>query len=234
MTTDRVDSASGAPDDDDDLGGMAPNPRPDEHDRSPRRSRSSRVVVALAAVAGLAAIAAGLWGLDQRASGDQDLAEAREVAGRFGAAYLTFDAATVNEAGEELLALATERFAQEFEAARLPSVEALFAGSDTATVAEVSDVFTTAIDDERVRALVFVDIDATGPGGAQRLVNLSFILELAAIDGTWRVDAVAPVPFPEVVGGPGADGSSTTMPPAGTTASTAPPAAPTGDSPTGP
>lgn len=232
MTTDPAGSAAGEPGDAD-LGGVAPNPGPNEHDGSLRR-RGSFWVVALAAVAGLVVIAAGLWGLGQRSSSDQDLTEAREIAGRFGAAYLTFDAATVNEAGEELLAMATERFAQEFEAARLPSVEALFAGSDTATVAEVSDVFTSTIEDERVRALVFVDIDATGPGGAQRLVNLSFILEMVVNDGTWQVDAVAPVPFPEVVGGPGSDGSSTTVPTAETTASTDPPSSSGGVPPTGP
>jgi len=223
----------------DDVGSATrvPGPGVDEHDEHDEPRRWRRTWVRAAVVAGVAlAAAAGLWGLSQRSSGgDPDLAEARDVAGRFGAAYLTFDAATVNDAGEELLALATERFAREFEAARLPGVEALFAGTDTATAAEVTDVFMTTIEDERVRALVFVDIDATGPEGAQRLVNLSFIVELVASDGTWRVDAVAPVPFPEVVGAPGTGGSSTTtVSTADTTPSTNPPAAPTEVPTTGP
>jgi len=212
-------------------GTAAPSPADDAPGEPRRRRRLARA--AAVAVVAMAAFAASLWALSQYAGGDDhDLAEAREVAGRFGAAYLTFDAATVNDAGDELLALATERFAREFEAARLPGVEALFAGTDTATAAEVTDVFTTAIDDERVRALVFVDIDATGPEGVQRLVNLSFILELVASDGTWRVDAVAPVPFPEVVGGPAAGGSSTTT--TTPTADTNPPAATTELPTTGP
>jgi len=201
-----------------------PGPGVDEHDEHDEPRRWRRTWVRAAVVAGVAlAAAAGLWGLSQRSSGgDPDLAEARDVAGRFGAAYLTFDAATVNDAGEELLALATERFAREFEAARLPGVEALFAGTDTATTAQVTDIFTTAVEDERVRALIVVDIDATGPEGAQRLVNLSFILDLVTTGGTWRVDAVAPVPFPEVVGGPGTGASTTTAPTDDTAATTGP------------
>jgi len=69
------------------------------------------------------------------------------------------------------------------------------------TRAEVTDVFTTGIEDFRVRAVVFVDVDARGPEGEQRLANLSFILELELVDGEWLVDAVAPVPVAEVVGG---------------------------------
>src|SRR5581483_3804007 len=109
-------------------GTAAPSPADDAPGEPRRRRRLARA--AAVAVVAMAAFAASLWALSQYAGGDDhDLAEAREVAGRF---------------------------AREFEAARLPGVEALFAGTDTATAAEVTDVFTTAIDDERVRALVFV------------------------------------------------------------------------------
>lgn len=215
-----------------------PAPAVDEHDEQDelRRGRHRRARAAAAAGLAVAAVTAGLWAFSQRSSGDPDLAEARDIAGRFGAAYLTFDAATVNDADEELFALATERFAREFEAARLPGVEALFAGTDAATTAQVTDIFTTAVEAERVRALVLVDIDATGPEGAQRLVNLSFILELVATGGTWRVDAVAPVPFPEVVGAPGAGSSTstTTTSPEPTTEMTGPPVSATEVPSTGP
>ena len=83
----------------------------------------------------------------------------------------------------------------------VPSVESLFADNDVSTRAEVTDVFTTGIEDFRVRAVVFVDVDARGPEGEQRLTNLSFVLELELVDGEWLVDAVAPVPVAEVVGG---------------------------------
>src|SRR3546814_5605998 len=97
--------------------------------------------------------------------------------------------------------MGTEDFVEEYESARLPSVESLFADNDVSTRAEVTDVFTTGIEDFRVRAVVFVDVDARGPEGEQRLTNLSFVLELELVEGEWLVDAVSPVPVAEVVGG---------------------------------
>src|SRR3546814_5574469 len=90
--------------------------------------------------------------------------------------------------------MGTEDFVEEYESARLPSVESLFADNDVSTRAEVTDVFTTGIEDFRVRAVVFVDVDARGPEGEQRLTNLSFVLELELVEGEWLVDAVSPVP----------------------------------------
>jgi hypothetical protein len=164
-----------------------------------------------------AAAAAGVWGLTQGSSDPDPLEEAREVARRFGAAYLSFDSGSVTELGDRMLELGTEDFVREYESARLPGVEELFTDSDVSTRAEVNDVFTTGIDDDRVRALVFVDVAARGPEGEQRLQNLSFALELEAVDGKWRVDAVAPLPVPEVVGD-GVTTTTTTAPGATTTA----------------
>jgi hypothetical protein len=193
------------------------------------RSRWGRGIALLLVLA--AAAAAGVWGLTQGASDPDPLADPREVAREFGGAYLTFDSSDVDGLGDRLLELGTEDFVREYESARLPGVEELFAGGEVATRAEVSEVLTTGIDDGRVRAVVFVDVDARGPEGEQRLQNLSFVLELEAVDGEWLVDAVAPLPIPEVVG----DGvpTTTTAPPSPTStapapADTAPPPAPAG------
>src|SRR3546814_19962615 len=97
--------------------------------------------------------------------------------------------------------MGTEEFGEEYESDRLPSGEILFADGDVATRAEVTDVFTTGIEDFRVRAVVFVDVDARGPEGEQRLTNLSFVLELELVEGEGLVAAVSPVPVAEVVGG---------------------------------
>ena len=164
-----------------------------------------------------AAAAAGVWGLTQGASDPDPLADPREVAREFGGAYLTFDSGNVDDLGDRLLELGTEDFVREYESARLPGVEQLFADGEVATRAEVSDVLTTGIEDGRVRALVFVDVDARGPEGEQRLQNLSFVLELEAVDGEWLVDAVSPLPIPEVVGD-GVPTTTTTAPGAATTA----------------
>lgn len=168
-----------------------------------------------------AAAAAGVWGLTQGASDPDPLADPRAVAREFGAAYLTFDSGDVDGLGDRLLDLGTEDFVREYESARLPGVEQLFSGGDVATRAEVSDVLTTGIDDDRVRALVFVDVDARGPEGEQRLQNLSFVLELEAVDGEWLVDAVSPLPIPEVVGD-GVPTTTTTTTPGATTTAPAP------------
>lgn len=163
------------------------------------RPSAWRAVALLVVIAGAAAAAA--WGWSQRGSDADPLAEARLVASKFGSAYLSFEGGNVDEAGKRLLSMGTEDFVEEYESARLPSVESLFSDSDVSTRAEVTDVLTTGIEDFRVRALVFVDVDARGPEGQQRLANLSFVLELELVDGEWLVDAVAPVPVAEVVGG---------------------------------
>ena len=173
---------------------------PDPDPTAPASSGTSvwRALALLVVVAGAAAAA---WGWSQRDSDADPLAEARVVASEFGSAYLSFEGGNVDEAGERLLSMGTEDFVEEYESARLPSVESLFADNDVSTRAEVTDVFTTGIDDFRVRAVVFVDVDARGPEGQQRLTNLSFVLELELVDGEWLVDAVAPVPVAEVIGG---------------------------------
>lgn len=165
----------------------------------PSRPSAWRALALVVVVAGAAAAAA--WGWSQRGNDADPLTEARLVASEFGSAYLSFEGGRVDEAGERLLSMGTEDFVEEYESARLPSVESLFADNDVSTRAEVTDVFTTGIEDFRVRALVFVDVDAEGPEGRQRLANLSFVLELELLDGEWLVDAVAPVPNAEVVGG---------------------------------
>jgi hypothetical protein len=189
-------------------------------DRS-RWRRGTALVIVLAAAAGT-----GVWRLTQGASDPDPLADPREVAREFGAAYLTFDSGDLDGLGDRILELGTEDFVREYESARLPGVEQLFVDGEVATRAEVSDVLTTGIEDGRVRALVFVDIDARGPEGEQRLQNLSFVLELEAVDGEWLVDAVSPLPIPEVVG----DGVPTTTSPGATT--TAPAPADTAEGPT--
>lgn len=186
----------------------------------PSRPSAWRALALVVIIAGAAAAAA--WGWSQRGSDADPLAEARVVASEFGSAYLSFDGGNLDEAGERLLSMGTEDFVEEYESARLPSVETLFADNDVSTRAQVTDVFTTGIEDFRVRAVVFVDVDARGPEGEQRLTNLSFVLELELVDGEWLVDAVAPVPVAEVVGGEEPTTPTETTTPTEPTESTAP------------
>ena len=188
--------------------------------RGSSRPSAWRALALVVVIAGAAAAAA--WGWSQRDGDPDPLAEARVVASEFGSAYLSFEGGRVDEAGERLLSMGTEDFVEEYESARLPSVESLFADNDVSTRAEVTDVFTTGIEDFRVRAVVFVDVDARGPEGQQRLANLSFVLELELVDGEWLVDAVAPVPVAEVVGGEEPAAPTAPTGPTETTAPTGP------------
>jgi hypothetical protein len=193
------------------------------HERRPRWAFILIPLVALAAVA----VAALGWSEASDANAElEDAADARRVAAEFGEAYLSFDTDDVDGATDRLLSLATETFADEFETTRAPSIEELFAAGDTVTRASVQDVFAGEVDGDRARALVVVDIDASGPEGEQRLVGLSFVLEMVREDSTWLVDAVGPAPFPEVVGGPTGetDPSTPTTTAAPTTAPTSAPA----------
>lgn len=176
-------------------------------ERRPRWGFILFPLVALAAVS--VALAALGWSEASDANTElEDAADARRVAAEFGEAYLSFDTDDVDGATDRLLTLATETFADEFESTRAPSIEELFAAGDTVTRASVQDVFAGEVDGDRTRALVVVDIDASGPEGDQRLVGLSFVLEMVREDSRWLVDAVGPAPFPEVVGGPTGDAGS--------------------------
>lgn len=206
--------------------GASAHPRGRTGEGRPGWRRGIALLVVLTAAA-----ATGVWGLSQGFSDPDPLSNPRDVAREFGAAYLSFDSRDVSVLGDRLLELGTEDFVREYESARLPGIEELFSGGDVSTRAEVTDVFTTGIDDDRVRAIVFVDVDARGPEGEQRLHNLSFVLELQAEEGEWLVDAVSPLPVPEVVGD-GAQSTTTTSAPGVTTTvpapSTTPPPAPGG------
>ncbi|MDE0805145.1 MAG: hypothetical protein OSA99_17705 [Acidimicrobiales bacterium] len=186
--------------DDNDDNDVSTGSLPDQEPR-PRLMLLLIPLVALAAVA--ATLAALGWNEASDANAElEDAARARRVATEFGEAYLSFDTDDVDGATDRLLSLASEDFAAEFESTRAPSIEELFSAGDTVTTASVQDVFAGELDGDRTRALVVVDIDASGPEGDQRLVGLSFVLEMVREDSAWLVDAVGPAPFPEVVGGP--------------------------------
>lgn len=178
--------------------------------RSPGQERRPRWGLLLIPLVALAAVSVALAAIGWNEASDanaelDDAAQARRVAAEFGEAYLSFDTDDVDGATDRLLSLATQDFAEEFESTRAPSIEELFAAGDTVTRASVQDVFAGEVDGDRTRALVVVDIDASGPEGEQRLVGLSFVLEMVRSDSAWLVDAVGPAPFPEVVGGPSGD-----------------------------
>jgi hypothetical protein len=194
--------------------------------RSP--ARPQRRLLTMAVVLGALVLAVGLaFSQTQRASDAQDeldqFTHVRERAAAFGAAYLTYDAADVEASSRRLLELATEEFGADFEKSRTPGIEALFDQIGTSTEATTTDVFVSDISGDEARALVVVDVVASSTETPdQRLVDLTFVLDLVFEDGEWKVDAVNPAPRPDVVGSP-----TTTVP------TTAPPTPPTATAPEG-
>lgn len=207
----------------------------DPSSRPRRRWPWAVAAVAVVAVAVGAVVAAGELSEGSDAVTELDrLAAARQAAADFGGDYLSFDADTVEQSSEQLADRSTEDFAEEFEETRAPGLGTVFSEPGTTTRASVTEVFLGEPDRGRVRALVVADIAATSEGQAQRLEDLSFVLELVREDGRWLVDGVGPAPFPEVVGD-GTDGAvdpsappsaapSTTPDPPATTAPTSTPA----------
>jgi hypothetical protein len=186
-----------------------------------RRPRWVFILIPLVALAAASVTLAAIgWNEASDANAElDDSSQARRAASEFGEAYLSFDTDDVDGATQRLLSLSTDAFADEFESTRAPSIEELFSAGDTVTRASVQDVFVDEVDDDRTRALVVVDIDASGPEGEQRLVGLSFVLDMVRRDSRWLVDAVGPAPFPEVVGG---DAQADPAPSPTTTSTTTP------------
>lgn len=219
--TSATDAASGRPEAiaPDEADGSAPGSRT----RAPFRLLTMAVViVALIGAVGLAISQV------QRASDAQDeldrVTDVRERAAAFGAAYLTYDAADVEASSERLLALATEEFGVEFKESRTPAIEALFDQIGTSTEATTTDVFVSDISADEARALVVVDVVASSTEiPDQKLVDLTFVLDLVFEDGEWKVDAVNPAPRPDVVGAPTTTGPTTTVPVGGSAPTPEPP-----------
>lgn len=192
--------------------------------RRPRSRRRAAAAVLLAIVA-VAAVFAAVTQFRRASDATNELHrydDARQVAVAFGTAYLSYDANDVSGQTDRVLGLATDAFAKDFKDTRVPGLEKLFSDAGTTTTATVTDVFVSSTDGDGIRALVVVDINASSTGKQpQRLVDLTFVLQMVRQKGSWKVDKVAPAPYPNVVGAtsttiaPSGDASTTTSVPAG-------------------
>jgi hypothetical protein len=159
-------------------------------------------VVLVALVAAL-----GAWALAQQGRVDdldaevQARADVAAAAATFGEVYLTYDFDDLEASGDRVLELATPDFAEDFAATRAPGLEELFANLETTTVATTTEVFVGDLAGSTARALVVVDVDADSEAsGRQQLTDLTFVLDLVELDGTWLVDRVTPAPQPDLTG----------------------------------
>jgi hypothetical protein len=195
----------------------------------PRRVGRPVAVLAVIGVLLLLVIACGVLWVQARSEADDanaalaDTRDLRLVAAQFSEAFFTFDHNDPGSAGDAVLALVTDAYAADFTESRLPGLTELFQNTELTTVGTAQEVFVTAIADDAARAVVVVDVEATGELGGRTLDDLSLVLDLRKQGGEWRVDDVN-LPQPRILGPDGQPitGTSTTA----TTSTTAP--APTG------
>lgn len=191
------------------------------------RSGRGLVVVAVVLLVALIAAAGVAFTQMQRVDDLESELDARSdvaaAAARFGEAYLSYDFDDPEGSGEQVVALATPDFGEEFSSDRVPGIAELFANLQTTTEAETQEVFVADVSGDTARAFVVTDIEAISTAsGSQKLTNLAFVLDLVRLDGEWLVDAVNPAPQPDLAGD---EATAPTDPNASTT--TTAPVAPT-------
>jgi hypothetical protein len=122
-----------------------------------------------------------------------------EIAGRFGAAYLSFDYAHAEASGKAVTALATKALAESYVGQSAPGIQQLFSSGQTTTKATTTAVYLGEVEGSHARALVVVDVTANSPtDGKQQLDDVSFVLDLQRTGDGWRVAKVARAPQPEL------------------------------------
>jgi hypothetical protein len=177
--------------------------------------RQGRVLLIVAVVALVVAVAAAALALGQagevddlRSERDDRRAVAR-VASEFAAAYMTFDFQDADATGDAIQDLVTDAFAKAFSERREPLRES-FEALQTSTVASTDEVFVGDIEGDRARAFVILDVELSSTAiGQQDLEDFSIIVDLVKVDGDWRVDRQRFAPQPDISGGAGAAGSTT-------------------------
>jgi Mce-associated membrane protein len=172
-------------------GPTAPSDGPSE----PSARRAGLVLaVTLAVVGAVVAAALGLV-LAARDTGDPRSDAVRSAAGTFGAALVTYDYREPDVHRDRVLELATGSFRSEYEDAFDQGLAEIITEVEAVSEGFVDDVYVSAIDEERAEAIVVVDIEHQGSGGARSLADVYFLLALVEVDGTWKVDQVTDLNF---------------------------------------
>lgn len=172
-------------------------------DRSRRTVPAGAFVVAVmvaAALAILSVFALASGGDDgDGGSSEQDL---RLAAGRFTEEFLTYDGGDFDAWKDDVLALSTGGFAEEFEEAER-GLRVFFEEGARDAVAQVNEVFVGQEDRGAVEVVVVYDRDVSGGEDegyteADRYLQLSML----RIDGQWLVDNVTDIATASDLGAP--------------------------------
>jgi hypothetical protein len=199
-----------------------PHDEPDDTapEAAPRRDAVFVIAVSLAVVFGLAAVVLSLLTVtDAFGDGDDRLDAAREAAGRFGEALVTYDYREPDAHREAVLALSTGSFRQEYEDAFEQGLAQIITEVEATSTGFVKEIYVSELGEDDAQAIVVVDIEHTGTGGPRTLFDVYFRLTFVEVDGVWKVDQVTDLNFDtgSAPTDPGDGTSSTTVPDSTTT-----------------
>jgi hypothetical protein len=125
--------------------------------------------------------------LDEERSGDNDVAR---VAGTFAEAFFTLDYREADRWHDEVVALATGTFRDEYEEAFEGGLDELMRRTRPVWAVTIDEVLVGDVEDGKANAVAVVDISQDGTGGAREIPNAYVRLGLVRVEGEWRVDSV--------------------------------------------
>lgn len=169
-------------------------------------ARAVLVPLVLVLVAGLAAV--GWWHAADRGRSLDERAAVEEVARGFAVALLSYDHRELDEAPERLASLVTPRFASTYVTALEDGLHGAIAEVDASSVGTVREVFVSDVDAGTARAIVVADAEVAATTGTRTLEGAYLELDLAQVDGRWRVDGLTSLAVLDERFTPEGDGTS--------------------------
>lgn len=182
-------------------------------DAPPPEPARRALVVAVSLAVVFAVAAAVLAVLLARGSEDDEAEALRTTAGRFGEALVTYDYHDPEAHRDEVLGFATGSFREEYEDAFDQGLGKIITEVEAVSTGFVKDVYLSEVDDDQAQAIVVVDIEHEGTGGANTLYDVYFRLTLVKVDGSWKVDQVTDLNFDGGGSSAGAGATTTTSTP---------------------
>ena len=177
--------------------------------------RSAALVLVTSLAVALAVAVAVLAVLLAADEGGSDRAEAvRRAAGTFGEALLTYDFHDPEAHRDEVLALSTGSFRQEYEEAFDAGLGPVISDVEAVSKGVAKDVYVSELGEADAQAIVVLDVEVTGIAGPRTLSDFYIRLTFVEVQGEWKVDQVTDLNFD-----PGAASTTTTSAPESTTTS---------------
>ncbi|MCD0449366.1 hypothetical protein LO762_09210 [Actinocorallia sp. API 0066] len=156
----------------------------------PGRASLGRVLGVLVLVAALA-VAGWQWRTAADLAAKEDTrARISSVAGRFGAALLSYRHGDLAAARARVLALATADFGRTYEVAFTETLQSTITELRADATATVRVVYVTGGDDGTARAVVVMDSQVKSSAGTRNVTGSYLQMDLVEQKGDWKVSAV--------------------------------------------